>query len=181
MNAEYLQSGCARPKPLPPLRLFSAELGGSSSLARTYFEELHPARGIARIAVAAPAPPAWPLPPGVDFVELDLLSAESVRSLFSRAPHVFDSLVLGVRVSLVWSTPEQHERITTMLRDLANWVDRDGDGPRGRADGAVRPGRRDRLGQRRCGRTQQNNAVRRLAEFLISLLFSSLLNSSLLV
>jgi protein phosphatase len=26
------------------------------------------------------------------------------------------------------STPEQHERITTMLRDLANWVDRDGDG-----------------------------------------------------
>lgn len=26
------------------------------------------------------------------------------------------------------STPEQHERVTTMLRDLAHWVDRDGDG-----------------------------------------------------
>ena len=91
-------------------------VGGTSALARSYFEEVHPAHGAPLITVAAPAPPAaWELPAGVAFVELDLTSESSIRSLFSRLPHAVDTLVLSVRVSLVWATPQQHEELVQHL------------------------------------------------------------------
>ena len=89
-------------------------VGGTSALARTYFEEVHPARGVPHVIVAAPERPAWPLG-DVPFVRLDLNSEASVRSLFSRLPHAVDAIVLGVRLSLVWARPEQHEALAKQV------------------------------------------------------------------
>ena len=91
-------------------------IGGSSALARTYFEEVHPARGVPSIIAAAPAPPdAWDLPSDVPFVPLDLSSEESVRTLFSRLPHAVDAVLFGVRASLVYGTADEHERLANNL------------------------------------------------------------------
>ena len=98
-------------------------VGGTSSLSRTYFEEVHPTHGQPTV-VAAPALPSWPLPPDVGFVELDLTSEASVATLFSRLPHKVDALVLSVRCSLVWSRPEEHEQLcqhVALLLQLAAW------------------------------------------------------------
>ena len=91
-------------------------VGGTSALSRTYFEEVHPARGIAAVTVAAPAPPTWALPADVTFVQLDLTSEASVATLFSRLPQKVDALVLGVRCSLVWARPEEHEQLAQLRR-----------------------------------------------------------------
>ena len=97
------------PPPPPPYTLW---IGGTAALARTYFEEIHPAPGVPQIIVAAPSPPSlWTLPSDVPLVELDLTSEASVKSLFARLPHNVDSIILGVRLSLVWSRPEQHEKL----------------------------------------------------------------------
>ena len=99
-------------------------VGGTSALSRTYFEEVHPARGVSSVVVAAPALPAWSLPNGAAFVDLDLLSEKSVATLFSRLPHPVDALVIGVRLSLVWARPEQHDQLAehvALLIQLAAW------------------------------------------------------------
>ena len=93
-------------------------VGGTSALARTYFEECHPARGVSSIIAAAPWKPAWSLPKDVAFVELNLSSQESVRSLFERLPHGVDSIIFGVRASLVYGTPEEHEMLSNNLELL---------------------------------------------------------------
>ena len=96
-------------------------VGGTSALARTYFEEVHPARGVPKVTVAAPLPRkrlswGWPnWPKGVQFVELDLTSEESVSTVFSRLKEPVDALVLGARASLVWSSPDEHERLSRHL------------------------------------------------------------------
>ena len=100
-------------------------VGGSSALARTYFEELHPNASMGHVIVAAPRRPdviadGWCLPADVSFVELDLLCHESVRTLISRLPSPgrVDALVLSVRLSLVWSRAEDHERLAEHVGDL---------------------------------------------------------------
>ena len=90
-------------------------IGGSSALARTYFEEVHPARGVPTMIAAAPMPPSWQLPPDVKFVSLDLSSEDSVRTLFERLPHRVDSIIFGVRASLVYGTAEEHGQLTNNL------------------------------------------------------------------
>ena len=89
-------------------------VGGSSALARTYFEEVHPARGLSKIIVAAPELPPWPFPEGVTFAPLDLASEESIRSLFTRSLKI-NTLVLSVRLSLVWAKPQEHARLVQHL------------------------------------------------------------------
>ena len=91
-------------------------VGGTSALARTYFEEVHAASEL-RIVVAAPTPPAWTLPKDVTFVELDLLCERSVATLWERVPCECGALVLGVRLSLVWAGTRQ-VALTTHLRLL---------------------------------------------------------------
>ena len=90
-------------------------VGGTSALARTYFDEVHPTvRDRLHIVVAAPAPPSWTLPKvGVSFVALDLLDVKSVDSFFSR-PSLLDTyrtgpsvMIIGVRLSLVWAGSRQ--------------------------------------------------------------------------
>ena len=99
-------------------------VGGTSALTRTYFEDVHPARGVPKVIVAAPCLPSWSLPDGATFVELDLMSEKSVATIFSRLPHPVEALVLGVRLSLVWARPEQHEQLAQhvgLLVQLAAW------------------------------------------------------------
>jgi hypothetical protein len=94
-------------------------IGGSSALARTYFEELHPKSEVfSHVLAAAPAPPTnWRLPARAEFVKLDLFCEESVRTLWARLPRRCDALVLGVRLSLVWAGTEQ-VRLTSHLQLL---------------------------------------------------------------
>jgi len=91
-------------------------VGGTSALARTYFDEVHSTSSL-RIIIAAPSLPAWPLPVDVVFVKLDLFSEESVGSLWQRLPHATDVLILGVRLSLVWAGDRQ-SALATHLRHL---------------------------------------------------------------
>jgi hypothetical protein len=102
--------------PMAPTLLW---IGGSSALARTYFEEVHTtSRDFPRVIAAAPAPPSnWQLPSGAEFVALDLFSEDSVRTLWDRLPCKCDALVLGVRLSLVWAGTEQ-VKLTTHLKLL---------------------------------------------------------------
>jgi nucleoside-diphosphate-sugar epimerase len=100
-------------------------VGGTSALARTFFEEVYPTVGW-RIVVAAPFRPAWKLPDDVVFVTFDMTSAESAGSLFSRLPRAVDALILGVRVSLVWSRPEQHTELAAHLELLLRAAARSG-------------------------------------------------------
>ena len=95
-------------------------VGGSSALARSYFDEVHPAhRQRIQLIAAAPTPPNWPLPDDVPFVELDMASAASVRTVFQRLPSGVDSgidaIIFGVRASLVWGRPEEHETLSKHL------------------------------------------------------------------
>ena len=91
-------------------------VGGSSALARSYFDEVHPVhRQHLQLIAAAPTPPTWPLPDDVAFVELDMASEASVRTLFLRLPTGIDAIIFGVRASLVWGRPEEHETLSKHL------------------------------------------------------------------
>jgi hypothetical protein len=103
-------------------------VGGTSALARTYFDEVHPTvRDRLHIVVAAPALPSWTLPKvGVSFVALDLLDVKSVDSFFSR-PELLDTyrtgpsvMIIGVRLSLVWAGSRQ----STLAAHLGRLISR---------------------------------------------------------
>ena len=103
-------------------------VGGTSALARTYFDEVHSTvRDRLHIVVAAPAPPSWTLPKvGVSFVALDLLDVKSVDSFFSR-PSLLDTyrtgpsvMIIGVRLSLVWAGSRQ----STLAAHLGRLISR---------------------------------------------------------
>ena len=94
-------------------------IGGSSGLASTYFEELKPPRESFIVCGPDPRPqpphPSSPYP----FVECDLMSHASVRTLFTRLeadPDVttpVHTVILGVRLSLL-ST--DHEKLGVHLK-----------------------------------------------------------------
>ncbi len=99
-------------------------VGGSSALARTYFEEVHQTQGL-HVIVAAPARPRWTLPTvGVDFISLDLLDKGSVESFFTRLEPLEQAgpsvMVIGVRLSLVWAGSRQTTLATHLGRLIEN-------------------------------------------------------------
>lgn len=77
-------------------------IGGTSGLALTFFEEeLGPLPGERWVCAGVDSSaPAW-LAGRASFVQLDLTSAESVASLFSRLPHAVGTLIFGARLPLV--------------------------------------------------------------------------------
>ena len=77
-------------------------VGGTSGLALTFFEEeLGPLPGEHWVCAGVDSSaPAW-LAGRAAFVHVDLTSAESVASLFSRLPHAVGTLIFGARLPLV--------------------------------------------------------------------------------
>jgi hypothetical protein len=117
-------------------------VGGTSALARTFLEELDPARRrrLGTVVLAAPEPPPWPLPAdgSVLFLHLDMLDGASVASAMHRCPVAVRALVWGVRASLVWGA-ELHARLNCNLeRLLRSAVAGAGAGGRGQQGGGVR-------------------------------------------
>ena len=101
-----------------PPTITAVWVGGTSALARTFLDEVHPkVCHRLRIIVAAPTPPAWNLPPTVEFVKLDLLSEASTATFWQRLPSAVDALILGVRLSLVWAGCRQ-SALTQHLHQL---------------------------------------------------------------
>lgn len=104
-------------------------IGGTSALARTFFDEFLDPSGAApaelrkqvqasRWVAAAPTPPRpGTLPAAVAFVPLDLSDESSVRSLFDRLPFPVDAVVLGARLSLVWGA-DSHTSLASHMQVL---------------------------------------------------------------
>lgn len=95
-------------------------VGGSSGLARTFFEErVGPLEGERFICTGVePDAPEWLLSvPSLAYVPLDLTSAASVGTLFQRLPHGAGTLVIGARLPLLGSGAH-----TTLLPQLGALV-----------------------------------------------------------
>lgn len=95
-------------------------VGGSSGLARTFFEErVGPLKGERFICTGVePDAPEWLLGvPSLAYVPLDLTSAASVGTLFQRLPHGAGTLVIGARLPLLGSGAH-----TTLLPQLGALV-----------------------------------------------------------
>ncbi|CAK0906424.1 unnamed protein product [Prorocentrum cordatum] len=101
-------------------------IGGSSSLARTYFEELKPPRHAFIVAGPDQLPPEHPAAV-YPFAECDLSSYSSVATLFSRLAVMkltnIHSVVIGVRLSLL---SMGHERLGVHFDKLVSEAARAG-------------------------------------------------------
>lgn len=93
-------------------------IGGTSSLAETFFDEFRPFDGA--FVLAGPEPPCQPSLASRPFVTLDLASERSVRSLFERLPLAVEAVIFGPRLSLVWGS-DAH---LTLISHLALLLER---------------------------------------------------------
>lgn len=93
-------------------------VGGTSGLAHTFLEEVGTSPRIGgKFVLAGCERPAWKIPDTCSFVEVDMFDASSVASLMSRLPHEVDTLIFGVRLSLIWGG-DHHLKLSQNLEAL---------------------------------------------------------------